>query len=420
MRVGLSTNALHAKSGYAIQARHVAHHLKDAGHEVAVFAFYGLHGAIMNIEGIPHYPGGALQYNADVLVDHCAHFGAEVLITISDLAHQDTDNILRLRAGGVQVLHWVPVDTSKAGVPGERAGAVSVLDLGVLAAGGGHPIAMSRHGHAQLAALGIEASYAPHGIDTTVFWPLGQAERDTAREQLGLAGQFVVGVNAMNKDSVRKGFFEAYAGFAKFRANKENAASCMIIHSENTSQNFRHEHVLDYLGLTAGTLGKDTGKAVYFTPDYEIKVGLVEDQFMAGWYNLADVYLCASWAEGFGIPVVEAQACGVPVIGTDASATTELTGAGWRISSEPKWNPLHAAVWRAPSIADIQQTLQRARRMWKGPSRSIWEMKQAKAREFALGYDVDYVWDEFWAPLVKRIEAGDFRAAAGLRQAGED
>lgn len=418
MRFALSTNALHAKTGYGIQARHVAHHLKDAGHEVAVLAFYGLHGAIMNIEGIPHYPGGALRYNADVLLDHCAHFGAEVLITISDLAHQDTDSILRLRAGGVQVLHWVPVDTSGADVPGERAGAVSLLDLSVLVTGGGHPIAMSRHGERQLAAMGLKPSYVPHGIDTSVFRPLTQPERETARDQLGLAGQFVVGVNAMNKDSVRKGFFEAYAGFARFRA--KHPGSCMIVHSENQSENFRHEHVLSYLGLPAGTLGKDTGKAVYFTPDYEIKVGLVEEAFIAGWYNLADVYLCASWAEGFGIPVVEAQACGVPVIGTDASATTELTGAGWRVASEPKWNPLHAAVWRAPTIAGIHQALERAWRMWKGPSRSTWELKQRNAREFALGYDADYVWDEHWAPLVKRIEAGDFRPAGELPQERED
>ena len=41
-----------------------------------------------------------------------------------------------------------------------------------------------------------------------------------------------------------------------------------------------------------------------------------------------DVLLNPSMGEGFGIPILEAQACGVPVIASDHSAMTELTQAG--------------------------------------------------------------------------------------------
>jgi glycosyltransferase involved in cell wall biosynthesis len=44
------------------------------------------------------------------------------------------------------------------------------------------------------------------------------------------------------------------------------------------------------------------------------------------WYSAADVYLCASFLEGFGHPVVEAMACGAPVICSDCSSLREVAG----------------------------------------------------------------------------------------------
>lgn len=45
---------------------------------------------------------------------------------------------------------------------------------------------------------------------------------------------------------------------------------------------------------------------------------------LVGLYNLAKVYVQASFAEGFGLPVLEAMACGCPVIASNASSLPEL------------------------------------------------------------------------------------------------
>ncbi len=63
--------------------------------------------------------------------------------------------------------------------------------------------------------------------------------------------------------------------------------------------------------------------------------GLGDDVLLTGWvpdadlpafYNLADVFLFPSLYEGFGIPLVEAMACGCPVVTSTAGACPEVVG----------------------------------------------------------------------------------------------
>jgi len=65
-------------------------------------------------------------------------------------------------------------------------------------------------------------------------------------------------------------------------------------------------------------------------PGVELKVQAKEDQFitddnqMRDFYNSLDLYICASRAEGTPRPVIEAAACGVPILTTDVGIVPEL------------------------------------------------------------------------------------------------
>ena len=56
------------------------------------------------------------------------------------------------------------------------------------------------------------------------------------------------------------------------------------------------------------------------------KLGYVSDEDLVAIYNLADVFVFPSLYEGFGIPVLEAMACGCPVVSTKTGCTPEVAG----------------------------------------------------------------------------------------------
>lgn len=56
-------------------------------------------------------------------------------------------------------------------------------------------------------------------------------------------------------------------------------------------------------------------------------VGYVSDESLPYWYNAATVLAYPSLYEGFGLPIVEALACGTPVVAAETSSLPEAGGA---------------------------------------------------------------------------------------------
>ena len=102
---------------------------------------------------------------------------------------------------------------------------------------------------------------------------------------------------------------------------------------------------------------------------------------------------------GFGWPVIEAQACGTPVIATNFSAQTELVGAGWLVRWQGTYDPPQGAFLAMPNVNDIYLKLQEAY-----DARNDQELR-IKARQFANGYDADYVYGTYWRPFLAELES---------------
>lgn len=57
-----------------------------------------------------------------------------------------------------------------------------------------------------------------------------------------------------------------------------------------------------------------------------MRIGVVSVEDLVVMYNLASVYIQPSFCEGFGLPVLEAMACGTPVVSSPSASLREITG----------------------------------------------------------------------------------------------
>ena len=64
-----------------------------------------------------------------------------------------------------------------------------------------------------------------------------------------------------------------------------------------------------------------------------IRPGFVADEDLAVLYSLASVYIQPSFAEGFGLPVLEAFVCGCPVVCARGSSLDEIAGPSIRVNA---------------------------------------------------------------------------------------
>ena len=136
-------------------------------------------------------------------------------------------------------------------------------------------------------------------------------------------------------------------------------------------------------------------------PDaYRYDMGLYSRPDMAAWFRGLDVLSLCSYGEGFGLPLLEAQSCGVPVITTMASAMTELCGSGWLVGGSDHWEEGHGAWWCRPDPGSIEPAYEAA---WQAREDGKMPEMRAKARTFALQYEVDAVFDQHWKPALDEI-----------------
>ena len=372
-------------TGYGQQTAVWVPRLASLGYEVAVSAFAGAPAGLSDWQGHRVYPGGNDKYGADVIVQHARHFGADLVITLMDAYALDPEPWADVLKG--KVAQWMPIDADDGnGLIGRPVG---LLDHMRLLQSAAQPIAMSRYGERQLTKAGHRPLYVPHGIDCSVFRP--PEDKQALKAAAGLDGKFVVGINATNIGNLnRKCWPEQLAAFAKLHRRHPDTA--LIAHTA------RHG---GKNGYDLGTLVSDLGisRAVRFTDEYTYKTGMADQAMIAATYGLMDLYSGCSMAEGFGLPIMEAQACGVPSVVTDGSAMSEV-GCGWKVQGEPSYSVLHRAYWRMPPVDGILRAYEKAYELWK---RGALAGKGAAARTHALEYDADVVLTTHWKPVLERL-----------------
>lgn len=365
MRILWVSNAPWAPTGYGKQTALFTPRIKAMGHEVAIFAFYGLEGSmLMWDDGIPVYPRLFEAYGRDAVAEHAKQFRADVIITLMDVAVVQPTTFC-----DVPWVAWAPVDCEPVR-PVEKPILGKALSC----------LALSHFGEEQLARAGVlDMRYVPHGVDTKHFAPGGKIE---ARERLGFPKDaYIFGMVGINKNwPSRKAFPEHVMAFREFR--RKHSDAILYLH---TYRGAAMEGV-DLLGLVR-SCGLAPGRDVVFGSEYAIAAGLVSEETLVRIYQSMDVLLNVSYGEGFGVPILEAQACGTPVVVGDWTAMPELLFWGNAVPRERSqlYFTKFSSWQRQPSVEGILAAMEDA---YAGR----WQVGDARvARERALEFDTDTV-----------------------------
>jgi glycosyltransferase involved in cell wall biosynthesis len=100
-------------------------------------------------------------------------------------------------------------------------------------------------------------------------------------------------------------------------------------------------------------------------------VGYIEEEELPLWYAAATVFVFPSIYEGFGMPPLEAMACGTPVITSNSSSLPEVVGDAGLMAPPDEPAAFAAAIDRVLSDAGLRQELrerglaQAARFTWR-------------------------------------------------------
>lgn len=372
MRVMLHMPPPWAPSGYGVQGSLLARWLRDAGHEVAISAFGG-HLREESWERIPVLGTAGRKFGNGLIAGNYARWKADVMILVCDAGVIDPGQF-----AGLHVISWMPIDCEQLSMLDQRW-----LDRAGEVAASLRVVAMSGFGRRMLAAAGQDAIVIPHCYDPAVYCP---GDRDAWGREHGLADSaFLIAIVGVNEGTPsRKAFPQALQAFARFSARHPQAR--MYIHTEP-----QHPAGIN-VAIAAASLGLQ-GKVVF--PDEYLRANdLLGADYMAGMYRRAGVLSAASMGEGFGVPIIEALACGTPVIATRCSAMTELIRPeyGRLVGGDPWWTHLHQSWWTVPDVGQLAAAYEA---MHAGAA----SMRKAAARaaaRFAAG-EVMPMWDHVLA-----------------------
>jgi glycosyltransferase involved in cell wall biosynthesis len=178
----------------------------------------------------------------------------------------------------------------------------------------------------------------PLGVDHAVFHPRPVPPDFDARYGLDSRYRYVLYVGSENP---RKNLPFLLRAFARLHQDMPDVRLIRVGSVQYLSQACVLEQQIQELGL---------GDAV-------LHLSAIPDGDLVLFYNRAALFVFPSLYEGFGLPVLEAMACGTPVVCSDAASLPEVAGdAALRVSplDEEGWAE---AMYRALTDARLREEL---------------------------------------------------------------
>jgi glycosyltransferase involved in cell wall biosynthesis len=172
-----------------------------------------------------------------------------------------------------------------------------------------------------------------NGVDPS-FRPLPSEQVAAFRQETGLPERFILFVGTLEPRKNVVGLLEAYARLPKDRPPLMLVGGKGWLYKEIFAR-------VEALGLS---------NEVHF-------VGYVPAEALPLWYNAARLFVYPSFYEGFGLPALEAMACGTPVVTSMASSLPEVVGNAGRLVDPSDTEGLSVAMAQVIGSREEQEQM---------------------------------------------------------------
>lgn len=192
------------------------------------------------------------------------------------------------------------------------------------------------------------------------FQPIADGpERRAALDRYGIAAPYLLYVGGIN---ARKNIARLFEAFAQVR--ERHSGLKLVIGGKRQWQTDEIDTTFERLALH---------DHVHFT-------GYLDDRDLPALYSAAEVFVFPSLYEGFGLPPLEALACGTPVVTSNVSSLPEVVGSAALTVDPYNVAELAAAIERAltdkPLRAELRQRgiVQAQQFTWRHAARDVSEV----------------------------------------------
>jgi len=375
----------YVQSGYGRVTRNVTSRLVKKGYRIIVSAYYGLEpGGTMKIAGVPHLPSKEGRFGEISCQRHARSLNPDIVTLMTDWWAFPWFPKMPFTS-----MLYSPMDHSD--YPPELINLTKAYD---------YILSLCHFQVEELKKNKIDSYYVPHGVDTKVYHPMPVAEaRKITRFPLE---KFIIGRVAANSDKEdRKSHIRSFIGLRLFLEDNPDAKKDVLMYC--------HTNPADQRGIPLSRFVHKQGldDMVKFT-DPALSYVRLSDAEMCLLFNSFDIQLYPSKREGFGMTILEANACGRPNIVTNFSSMPELTGYGkfgWLVDNYCKGeNILNTPINACTALPDVYSIKDAIEDAYNHPKKCI--KFGSKARSFAMDYDWDRVIEKHWLPVLQDIKEG--------------
>jgi glycosyltransferase involved in cell wall biosynthesis len=209
---------------------------------------------------------------------------------------------------------------------------------------------------------GCEAQFTPQ--------PAAEREAATIKQKFGIARDYLLAVGSLQP---RKNLVRLLRAYAQLREQQPDFQLQLVIVGR---QLWLYQEILREI------------RQQNFVADV-IVTGYASDADLPALYRSAVALLYPSLFEGFGLPPLEAMACGTPVITSNSSSLPEVVGDAALLVNPYDESELAQAMWRITNDAALrsqlsQAGLQQAKRFtWAAAAEKTWAVYQAIIEQYS-------------------------------------